>query len=152
MKMTKLVVTTALLTSLTLGGIFYAQTSDAANEVAPAAAAPAAATGAAKSTAVTQLPTDKAKLYNETMKQATENNAALRAQIQKAREEADAILTADKFDKKAYLAKATEMDQLYSKARSGMNEAFTSVAEKFNLAERKILLQNRNARAALQQK
>lgn len=155
MNIKTLMITTPLLASLMISGVFYAATGNAA-ETAKAPDGKEAAKDAANAPPPpvivgTQLSEDKAKLYNDTMRQASEANKPIREQIQKAREEADAILTAEKFDKAAYLAKADDIDKLYGKARANMNQAFVSVAEKLSQADRKIIVSNRNARHHQQQ-
>jgi transcription termination factor NusB len=92
------------------------------------------------------LPIEKAKLYNEIMQKAIESNKDLRAQIHKAHDEADAIMTAEKFDKAAFLAKSAELDGLYAKQRAVMNDAFVSIMEKFSQEDRKTLIKARNER------
>jgi len=91
-----------------------------------------------------KLSPEKAKLYNDTMQKAIDDNKEVREQIHKAFQEADNIMTAEKFDKAAFLAKAKELDQLYAKMRDKNNEAFVSVVEKFSQEDRKILLKARN--------
>ena len=100
------------------------------------------------------LPPEKAKLYNQAMQKAVDENKDLRDQIRKAHEETDEILTAEKFDKTAFLAKAAELDKLYAKMRDKTNAAFISVVETFTQEDRKILVKARNdhrRRAATQQ-
>lgn len=139
MKTTKLTVTVALLMALAAGGILYTQASDAADEKTPVTASP----GNGKPPALTA---SKAKLYNDTMRKAAEENKKLQEQIKQVRDQADAILVAPNFDQKAYLAKAEEMDKLIARARTNMNEAFASVASQFSAEERKALLDSREAR------
>lgn len=91
-----------------------------------------------------KLSPEKAKLYNDTMKKAIEESVDSRAQIRKIYEEADALLTAEKFDKKAFLAKASEIDELYNKSRAKLNEAFASAINDFTQQERTELLKARN--------
>lgn len=93
-----------------------------------------------------QLSPEKAKIYNDAMQAADDGNQDLRMQIHKAHDEADAILTAEKFDKKAFLAKAAELDGLYAKMRERNNEAYVSVMEKLTQDDRKILLKAHNDR------
>jgi len=88
---------------------------------------------------LSQLPPEKAKLFKDTMKQSREKNEATHEQIKKLRKEKDALLTAEKFDKDAYLAKNVEMDKLYDQMRANKDNAFVSVAAQFSPAERKIL-------------
>ena len=90
------------------------------------------------------LPPEKSKLYNETMKKAIEDSFDARKQIRKAYEEADALLTAEKFDKAAFLAKAAEIDDRYNKSRAKLNEAFASAINGFTQEERKEVLKARN--------
>ena len=92
------------------------------------------------------LSAEKAKEYNDAMQAAIDSNNELRAQIRKAHEEADAILVAEKFDKKAFLAKAAELNKLYDTTRGKMDETFASTMEKFSQEDRKILLKARNDR------
>ena len=91
-----------------------------------------------------QLSPDKAKVYNDAMQKAIDSNKDLHTQIRKAYDAADALLVAQEFDKKAYLAKTAEIDQLYAKQRASLSDAFVSVVEKFSQEDRKILLKARN--------
>ena len=137
MKLLALVLTTTLL----------ATTAYAQDDTAPAAASSGQELQKKEAQKeLAQLPADKAKAYNDAMQKANDSNKELRSQIHKAYEEADMILTAEKFDKKAFLAKAVEIDALYDKTRINMNSAFVGVAENFTQEERKILLKTRNER------
>jgi len=146
MKINKLIFTTSLLTSLTLSGLAYAQMSPI-----PDASSGKESPKQKSEQTPAQLSPEKAKQYNDTMQLAADSNKELRAQIHKAHEEADAIMSAEKFDKKAFLAKAAELDQLYGKMRATMNDAFVSVAEKFSQEDRKTLLKVRNEHRRQQQ-
>src|SRR6202012_3824653 len=88
-----------------------------------------------------QLPPDKAKLFEDAMKQVHEKNKATADQVRKLHEEQNAILTADKFDKNAWLAKEAQLDKLYDQMRATRRDAFVSVASQFSPSDRKIIAQ-----------
>ena len=167
MKKQSMVSMIALLATAAFSGVSYAQ--EAVPAIAPAAVpapAPSVVPTVAPTAALPAAPADKgktresskeqvqkesadlspekAKIYNDAMQKAIESNKAMHAEIRKAYQEADALLTAPTFDKKAYLAKTAEIDQLYAKQRAAMSDAFVSVVEKFSQDDRKILLKARN--------
>ncbi len=128
MKLTKTLITATLLASTMLASVAFAESREKAQISAEAAT----------------LSPDKAKLYNDTLKAASDSNKDLRDKIHKAHDESDAIMTAEKFDKAAFLAKQAELDGLYSQVRTKMNAAYVSVVEKLKQDERKILIKTRN--------
>ncbi len=89
--------------------------------------------------ALSQLPEEKEKLAHETLRKAREDNKVTREQIKTLREESKAILTAQEFDRKAFLAKSDEIHALHNSMRKNMNNAVADLAEQFTVEERKIL-------------
>ncbi len=85
------------------------------------------------------LPDDKAKLFRESMEKARTQNAGLMEKARALREEQKALLTAEKFDKAAYLAKSKEIGAVYTTISQNKHEAFASVAAQFTPEERKAL-------------
>jgi len=90
-----------------------------------------------------QLPPDKAQIFRDTMKQVREKNRETYEKVHAAQDELKGILTADKFDKAAYLAKSAEIDKLYDQIRGTRRDAIVSVAGQFSASERKIIAQLR---------
>jgi Spy/CpxP family protein refolding chaperone len=138
MKLHTMLSTAALMASLTLSGAAIA------NE--PAAAADAAKKPHRMEETVSKLPEAKQKIVREAMEKARAQNKELWAQSKKLRDEHKAILTAEKFDKAAYLAKAKEMSDLRSKMADNRNEAFASIAGQLTPEERLALVRHGGAR------
>jgi uncharacterized membrane protein len=79
---------------------------------------------------LSKLPEQDATQFRNTMKQAYEKDQAQRDQAHKLHEEISGILTADKFDKSAYVAKSKQLEKLHDKMHADMTEAFaTAVAQ-----------------------
>lgn len=133
MKLSHLLSTSAMLVTMAVSGIAYA--ADSGSNDHPGAQK----WRAHREEVLSQLPADKAQLFKDTMKQSREKDKAVHDQIRKVFKERDAILTADKFDKKAYLAKSAEITKLFTQVHDNMTNSFVSVAEKFTPEERKIL-------------
>jgi uncharacterized membrane protein len=160
MNIHQLLITTAVIGSLALPTVVLAE--EGATDSAPASASSASQQkgdikGAPemdwktirkhRDEVLAQLPPEKSKLYRETMKKAyEEKNDIVREQIHKVQDESDALLTAAKFDKAAFLAKNAELDKLHAESRTNLNQAFASVAEQCSQDERKILAKLRPER------
>ena len=86
--------------------------------------------------ALAKLPAKKASEFRDTMKEARDDNKELQAQVYKLHGELHALLTAPTFDKDAYLAKRTEIEQLHDKMEENRTEAFASAVAELSLNER----------------
>lgn len=133
--MSKLLSTTALMMALVLAGAAYAE------DTHPPAGMHTRGGDRMqqRKEAMAQLPPEKAKLFQDSMKQVHEKNEALQAQARKLHEELDALLTAEKFDKDAWTAKSAEIDKVYDQMRANRNAAFVAAASQFSADERKTL-------------
>jgi Spy/CpxP family protein refolding chaperone len=142
MKIHSLLATTALMATLIVSGAAYAEPPDASHKSSPQHKGnwlAAREQRRDKESVLEHLPPDKAKLFQDTMKQTSEKNSAYREQIGKLREELRNIVIADKFDKDAYLAKNAEMEKLWAQMRTNSAESFAAIAGKFTANERKVL-------------
>lgn len=128
MRLHTLLSTAALATALTISGAALANDTGAA--------------GAGKAPhhrfeeALSKLPAAKQKLVKDAMDKAKAENKELWMQGKKLRDEQKAILTAEKFDKAAYLAKSKELNDLRDKMSANRTEAFASVAGQLTPEER----------------
>jgi len=110
-----------------------------------AAATPAATATAAKGPIIyramvlSQLPPEKLAMYKAAIAQLRTKNKVLYDQIAKLQGDLSTILTAEKFDKPAYMAKVAEIDKIYTQTHTNTTEAIVGVAEKFTPEERKVL-------------
>ncbi len=86
-----------------------------------------------------RLSDEKFKSYKDAMNKARYDGRAIGEQIKTKRKELGGLLSAEKFDKLAYLAKHDEVQALINKTARLKAEAMANVAEKFNVADRKIL-------------
>ncbi len=86
-----------------------------------------------------RLSDEKFKTYKDAMNKARYDGKHISEQIKAKRKEMAALLSAEKFDKAAYLAKHDEMQALIDKTARLKAEAMASIAEKFSAADRKIL-------------
>jgi Spy/CpxP family protein refolding chaperone len=76
------------------------------------------------------------KMIQETMQKVYTDNQSTLDSLKKKREEMSAIMKAPKFDKAAYMAKASEIRDLHNKMSVSRSEAFASAAEKMTAEER----------------
>jgi uncharacterized membrane protein len=76
------------------------------------------------------------KMIQDTMQKVHADNQTTMDSLKKKREEMSAIMKAPKFDKSAYMAKASEIRDLHDKMAISRSEAFASVAEKMTAEER----------------
>ena len=86
-----------------------------------------------------QLPPEKAKLYKDAISALHSKNAPIYDQIDKLHQDLTTIMTADTFDKAAYIAKNAEIEKAYAQTKGNTTEAIASVAAQFTLDERKTL-------------
>jgi len=74
--------------------------------------------------AISRLPADKAEEFRDRMQQAHEDNQDLYNQAHQLREDLHTILTADNFDKDAFIAKSEELRQVHNKIGANLDGAF----------------------------
>lgn len=79
------------------------------------------------------------KIVKDAMNKVREDNKHLNDQIKAKKKELAAIMSADKFDKAAYLAKHNEIQNLIEKASYNRASAMADAAEKLPASDRKIL-------------
>lgn len=85
------------------------------------------------------LPPEKAAMVKESMDKQREAGKATHEQMKKLRDEQKAILTADKFDRAAFLAKAKQIGELSAKRSAARAESIADVAAKLTPQERTML-------------
>lgn len=132
--MKKLFSTTAIILSLTVGGMSYSAYANDTAEKLGQGGKPHF-----MEAAVSKLPEKKAAEFREVMKKVHEKNKSSHEQIKKLHEELQVILVAPKFDKSAYLAKSKEIQDAREKSHNDRTEAFATEVEKFSQDERKTL-------------
>lgn len=86
-----------------------------------------------------KLPEDKAKEFAGAMRAAYDKNSETFEQTRALRKEISNLLTAEKFDKSAYIAKNNELSKLYEKMRTANTEAMANAASKLSQEERAML-------------
>jgi len=89
--------------------------------------------------AISKLPPDKAAEFHSAMKDAHEQNKELYEQMHALHQDLHNILTADTFDKDAFLAKSREMQQLHDKVAENLDMAFASAIEPLSPKDRNML-------------
>jgi len=129
MRVGKLLLAT-ILASTMLSPLTYAQQS--------AAAAPKPAATAQQPLAAV-LPADELALFKKAAGQIRRNNAPLRAQVRKLRQELSAIVTADKFDKNAFIAKTGEIQKISAQMYNNWVSGTAAFLAKLTPAERQAL-------------
>lgn len=95
--------------------------------------------GGAYKAALAKLPEKDAAQFRDTLKQAHEKNKAYGDQLDQLHKDLKTILTAPKFDKDAYIAKTTQLQQLHDKMHANTSAAFASAASQLSQDERKSL-------------
>ena len=134
---------TALLATLAVSGIVYAQGPVAPGKNVQAAGGNAPRYGTLRRAriedALAQLPPEKAGEYKDAMRKAGEKNKPIFDKIRKLREEKTALMTAEKFDAKAFTAKVAELDKQHAEMCANRNAALLSVLSKFSAEERKVI-------------
>ncbi len=129
--MNKLLSTTALVLSLTFSGMAHA---------APDGDKPHGARFMEE--AISKLPPQKAEAFRNTLKQAHEKGKESREQSKKLHEELRAIMTAEKFDKSAYLAKTEELRVLREKKYKAKSAALATALSALTQEERTTIADN----------
>jgi len=124
--MKKLLSTTALALTLAFSGIAYAHDH---HDGPPAF----------MEEALSKLPDKDADQFRATMKQSHEKDKALFEQMHKLHDEQRAILTADNFDKSAYIVKSKELQKLHDKMHANMTQAFATAVSQLPQDERQTL-------------
>ena len=135
MKMNALLAVTALGTVL-MSAPLLAEQAPAASMSMPAASTPISDS---REAILSTLPADKQKIYKDGIQALRAKNTALHDQIIKLQQDISTVMTADKFDKAAFIAKNEEIEKLFAQMRSNTAEAIASIASQFSLEERKIL-------------
>lgn len=92
--------------------------------------------------AINKLPAAKAEAFKATMKKSHEKNEKLSAQSKKLHEEMRAIVTAEKFDKAAFLAKSGELQKVHDQMHVSMTESLAEALSSLSQDERKTLSDN----------
>lgn len=85
------------------------------------------------------LPPEKAKMAEGAMHSVMEKNKPLMERMRRLHEKMRALGTADKFDKKAFLATGDEMAALHMKMEKNRMAMMASVAEKLTASERRAM-------------
>ena len=88
---------------------------------------------------VQNLPPEKKELFLKTMEHIRSQNRAVRPEIQKARKEVLAILTAPDFDGEAYHRKVMEIHNLRGEMRMGASLLLQATAAQFTREEREAI-------------
>jgi len=127
--MKKLLTTTALVLSITVSGIAYANAGDKGGRGEPAF----------MTEALAKLPAAKAEAFRTSMKKSHEGKKEEFGDIKKLHEEMKNILTAEKFDKVAYIAKGKEIQDKQEKMHAARTEAFANAVATLSQSERKTL-------------
>lgn len=86
------------------------------------------------------LPADKQELVKKTAAENRKDIEAAFKKIKPLREELRAIVTAPSFDKKAFLAKTQQVQELLGQLRSGNVSRIADLAEKLTADERNVLV------------
>lgn len=89
--------------------------------------------------ALAKLPDEKAALVKRHFKEMRAEHRANRESYEKHRDEMKALLTASKFDKQAFVAKAKELASKHSSLKVKGAERLADLASKLNQEERKVL-------------
>lgn len=143
MKFTRAVKTSCLMASFLLATVSYAAVATAADKPATASATASKSSPAAPKAAAAadkkgeRLNPEKAKKYNQAIKNAKASNANTQKQAEKLREQLIDIISADKFDKQAYIAKSNEIEKLNQQMRVSVAQAAADALTEFTAAERK---------------
>ena len=131
-----LYVAAALVSVMLLAGTVKAETTSSKTPTPPAASAeqqkPVKSDGP-------RLSDEKYKILKAAMSKTREDNKQINDQIKTKRKELAALMGAERFNKSAFLAKHAEMQDLITKASRNRTEALATVAEQFNVQDRKIM-------------
>lgn len=118
-----------------LGGTSHAETTAAK----PATPSPAAGQQKPAQNELPRLSEEKYKIYKDALNKARNDTIQIREQLKIKRAEASALMSAEKFDKAAFLAKYVEIQALVDKTSQARATAIANTAEQFGPADRKIL-------------
>lgn len=88
---------------------------------------------------LSKLPADKAALVKKTQDELRDARKENRGQCKALREEAKALLTAETFDKSAYLAKMAEIQAKHAANYKARDEKIAELAAGMNAEERKVV-------------
>lgn len=86
-----------------------------------------------------QLPAEKEVLFHRTMREAREQQAGIREEIGKAREEAKAVLLAPEFNEVAFKEKTAKVHGLMARQHQVMEDVIAKLAKQYTPEERKVL-------------
>lgn len=124
----------AIILTLACSGMAYANDGEGDHKGPPPPGAPPF-----MEEALSQLPEKDAEKFRDTMRQAHEKNRAIHEQMRQLHEELHRIMTAEKFDKSAFIAKNNELKQMQDMMFSNMTEAFAAALSGLSQGERKTL-------------
>ena len=127
--MKKLFTTAALLLAITAGGAAFAN-----DKPAPEGQPPAPM--------FEKLSPEDMQLMHDSMQKTHEANKALFAQMKKLHEEKKAIITADQFDSKAFMANAAKLQTLENKMHASMTANMASALSKMSAEDRQKFAKN----------
>jgi len=127
--MKHLLSTTALVLTLAFSGMAYAHDGHDGHDGPP----PPFEAGLSK------LPQKDADAFRATMKASHEKDKALFEQMHKLHDELHDIMTAETFDKGAFIAKSKELNVLHDKMHAHMTEAFATALSQLSQDERKTM-------------
>lgn len=88
---------------------------------------------------LSKLPADKAALVKKMQDELRDARKENRGQCKALRDEAKALLTAEKFDKSAYLAKLAEIQEKHAANYKARDEKIADLAAGMNAEERKVI-------------
>ncbi len=86
-----------------------------------------------------KLPSDKEKLFLDTMEKLIQKNRDIHQQIDEARERVLTILSAPEFDEAAYQVETANLEKLRGVMMQRFADATKELAKQFNQEERKVL-------------
>jgi uncharacterized membrane protein len=92
--------------------------------------------------AMAKLPADKAAAFKDTMKKQHEKDKDIFVKLHQLHEDMNKLLIAPKFDKAAYLAKASEIEKEQETMHANMSAAFATAVSTLSQDERKVLAEN----------
>jgi len=141
MKKNTLFLTTALMSLMLCQPVIAQQAASPTKTPAGGASAPASV--------APQLSPEKEAIYKTALDQLRVKNNVLRDQIEKLQQEASTIMTADTFDKAAYIAKNAEIEKVYAQMHTNTSEAIAGVASQFTADERRIIEKQHQAHSSV---
>ena len=90
---------------------------------------------------LSQLPSEKEMLFQQTMRGVREKGSELRSQLNELRKEIKNILTADPFNEDLFREKTNSLEALRSQMHTNREEAIVILAKQFTADEREVLVQ-----------